>query len=228
VLAAEVRALAALGRAAEINERLIDAPSLPPQPGWSPADIALIAALELAAHDHQADAPAAGAWAVRWLEGRPPAEVSSVANRFRLALAYYVNGRVDDARRMLEGLASERAAGVPDYATMRWIAVITGDSPDRVTVQGFLGVLAARQERRADAMGFERTLQAMSPRFLYGRHTMWRARIHAVLGEPDAAVALVQEAFAQGYPRGGVMHLYPSLRSLRDYPAYQELLTPKE
>src|SRR3989442_1146850 len=47
VLAAEVRALAALGRAADINERLIEAPSLPPQPGWSAADIALLAALEL-------------------------------------------------------------------------------------------------------------------------------------------------------------------------------------
>src|SRR5438309_1151515 len=228
VLAAEVRALAALGRAAEINERLIDAPSLPPQPGWSPADIAIIAALELAAHDHQADAPAAGMWAVRWLEGRPAPEARSVANRFRLALAYYVGGRVDDARRLLEGLAAERATGVPDYATMRWIAVITGDSPDRVTVEGFLGVLAARQERRADALALERTRQAMSPRYLYGRHTMWRARIQAVLGERDTAVGLVQEAFAQGYPRGGVMHLFPSLRSLRDYPPYQELLTPKE
>jgi len=68
----------------------------------------------------------------------------------------------------------------------------------------------------------------MSPRYLYGRHTMWRARIHAVFGERDSAVALIQEAFAQGYPRGGVMHLYPSLWSLRDYPPYQELLTPKE
>src|SRR5438034_595872 len=228
VLAAEVRALAALGRAADISERLVEAPSLPPQPGWSPADIAIIAALELAAHDHQADAPAAGMWAVRWLEGRPAPEARSVANRFRLALAYYVGGRVDDTRRLLEGLAAERAAGVPDYATMRWIAVITGNSPDRVTVEGFLGVLAARQERRADALAFERTLQAVSPRYLSGRHTMWRARIHAVLGERDTAVALVQEAFAQGYPRGGVMHLYPSLRSLRDYPPYQELLTPKE
>src|SRR6266700_2618114 len=151
VLPAEVRALAALGRAADISERLVEAPSLPPQPGWSPADIAIIAALELAAHDHQADAPAAGMWAVRWLEGRPGAEVHVVANRFRLALAYYVGGRLDDTRRLLEGLASERAAGVPDYATMRWIAVITGDSPDRVTMEGFLGVLAARQERRADA-----------------------------------------------------------------------------
>src|SRR5438093_1035234 len=189
---------------------------------------ALETALELAAHDHQADAPAAGMWAVRWLEGRPATEARSVADRFRLALAYYVGGRLDDTRRLLEGLASERAAGVPDYATMRWIAVITGDSPDRVTIEGFLGVLAARQERRADALALARTLQAMSPRYLYGRHTMWRARIHAVLGERDTAVGLVQEAFAQGYPRGGVMHLFPSLRSLRDYPPYQELLTPKE
>ena len=46
-----------------------------------------------------------------------------------------------------------------------------------------------------------------------------------------ALVALMLSAataFAQGYPRGGVMHLFPSLRSLREYPAYQELLTPKE
>src|SRR5205823_5271139 len=84
VLAAEVRALAALGRVADISERLVEAPSLPPQPGWSPADIAIMAALELAAHDHQADAPAAGMRAVRWLEGRPATEARSVANRFRL------------------------------------------------------------------------------------------------------------------------------------------------
>ena len=228
VLAAEVRALAALGRAADITERLVEAPSLPPQPGWSPADIALLAALELAAHDHPADAPVAGRWAVRWLESRPPVEARSVAHRFRLALAYYVGGRFDDARRLLEGLASETALGAPDYASMRWIAAIAGDRPDQLTPLGFLGVAAAREGKRADALRRDRALQAMSPRYLYGRHTMWRARIHAVLGERDAAVALVQEAFAQGYPRGGVMHLYPSLWSLRDYPPYQELLTPKE
>jgi len=227
-LAAEVRALAALGRAADITERLVEAPSLPPQPGWSPADIALIAALELAAHDHRADAPAAGAWAVRWLESRPPAEARSVANRFRLALAYYVGGRLDDTRRLLEGLASEAALGAPDYSTMRWIGVITGDSPDHLTFLGFLGVVAARDGKRDEALRLDRTLQALSPRYLYGRHTMWRARIHAVLGERDTAVALVQEAFALGYPRGGVMHLYPSLRTLRDYPAFRELLTAKE
>src|SRR5437764_127833 len=151
VLAAEVRALAALGRAADITARLVEAPSLPPQPGWSPADIALIGALELTAHDHQADAPAAASWAVRWLESQPSGEAASVAHRFRLALAYYVDGRLDDTRRLLQGLASEKALGVPDYSTTRWIAAITGDKPDHLTFLGFLGVVAAREGKREDA-----------------------------------------------------------------------------
>src|SRR5438046_2403672 len=46
VLAAEVRALAALGRVGEGNERLGEAPSRPPQPGGSPRGLDLPAALE--------------------------------------------------------------------------------------------------------------------------------------------------------------------------------------
>src|SRR6266568_1918429 len=227
VLAAEVRALAALGRVADIEQRLVEAPSLPPQPGWSPADIGLLAALELTAHDHQAEALAAGTWAVRWLEGRPAAEARSVPHRFRLALAYYVTGQPDAARRLLEGLASERI-DARDASGVRWMSAITGDQPDHLTFLGFLGVVAARAGQRDEALRLDRTLQAMSRRYLYGRHTMWRGRIHAVLGEREAAIALVQEAFAQGYPQGGVMHLYPSLWSLRDYPPFRDLLRPKE
>ena len=227
VLAAEVRALAALGRTADVTERLAEAPSLPPQPGWSPADIGLLAAFELAAHDHRADAPAAGMWAVRWLESRPSTEVRSAAHRFRLAIAYYLTGQPDAAQRLLERLASERI-DPRDAAGMRWMAAITGDQPDRLTFLGFLGVVAAREGKRDEALRLDRTLQAMSPRYVYGRHTMWRGRIHAVLGEREAAVALVQEAFAQGYSQGGVMHLYPSLWSLRDYPPFRELLRSKE
>ncbi|SRR6266567_4651525 len=51
---------------------------------------------------------------------------------------------------------------------------------------------------------------------------------YAVLGERDAAVALMQEAFAQGYGRGGVMHLYPSLMALRGYAPFRELMRSKE
>ena len=228
VLAAEVRALAAQGRLADIRERLTEAPSLPPQPGWSPADIGLLAAFELAAHDHRADAPTASQWAVRWLEGRPAAETRTVANRFRLAIAHYLSGELPETRRILEGLVSGKTVVAADSASLRWFSAITGDMPDHLTFLGFLGVVAAREGKRDDALRIERELQATNPRYVYGRHTMWRARIRAVLGDRDTAVALVQEAFAQGYARGGVMHLYPSLAALRNDPAYQELLKPKE
>jgi len=228
VLAAEVRALAAQGRTADIRERLTEAPSLPPQPGWSPADIGLLAAFELAAHDHRADAPTASQWAVRWLEGRPAAETRTVANRFRLAIAHYLSGELPETRRILEGLLSGRTVVAADSASLRWFSAITGDMPDHLTFLGFLGVVAAREGKRDDALRIDRELQATNPRYVYGRHTMWRARIRAVLGDRDTAVALVQEAFAQGYARGGVMHLYPSLAALRNDPAYQELLKPKE
>src|SRR6266571_1562705 len=191
------------------------------------AEVRALAALELTAHDHQAEALAAGTWAVRWLEGRPAAEARSVPHRFRLALAYYVTGQPDAARRLLEGLASERI-DARDASGVRWMSAITGDQPDHLTFLGFLGVVAAREGKRDEALRLDRTLQAMSRRYLYGRHTMWRGRIHAVLGEREAAIALVQEAFAQGYPQGGVMHLYPSLWSLRDYPPFRDLLRPKE
>jgi len=228
VLAAEVRALAAQGRLADIRERLTEAPSLPPQPGWSPADIGLLAAFELAAHDHRADAPTASQWAVRWLEGRPAAEGRTVANRFRLAIAHYLSGELPETRRILEGLLSGKTVVAADSASLRWFSAITGDMPDHLTFLGFLGVVTAREGKRDDALRIDRELQATNPRYVYGRHTMWRARIRAVLGDRDTAVALVQEAFAQGYARGGVMHLYPSLAALRNDPAYQELLKPKE
>jgi tetratricopeptide (TPR) repeat protein len=228
VLAAEVRALAAQGRLADIRERLTEAPSLPPQPGWSPADIGLLAAFELAAHDHRADAPTSSQWAVRWLEGRPAAEGRTVANRFRLAIAHYLSGELPETRRILEGLVSGKTVVAADSASLRWFSAITGDMPDHLTFLGFLGVVAAREGKRDDALRIERELQAANPHYLYGRHTMWRARIRAVIGDRDTAVALVQEAFAQGYARGGVMHLYPSLASLRNDAEYQELLKPKE
>jgi len=202
VLAAEVRALAALGRAAE-DQRAVDrCAESPATAGLVPRRRRPDRGARAGGARSPADAPAAGAWAVRWLEGRPPAEVSSVANRFRLALAYYVNGRVDDARRMLEVLASERAAACRTTPlcggsrSSRRLAR-SGDHP------GFSGSASGAQERRADAMGFERTLQAMSPRYLYGRHTMWRARIHAVLGDPDAAVALGKRRLPRGIHAAG-------------------------
>ena len=64
--------------------------------------------------------------------------------------------------------------------------------------------------------------------YLFGRHTVWRARIQALLGERDAAVALLRDAFARGYPHAHGLHIDLAFASLRDYPPFQELLKPKQ
>ena len=57
---------------------------------------------------------------------------------------------------------------------------------------------------------------------------MWRARIQALLGEREAAVALLREAIARGYPHMHALHTDVDLEALRDYPPFQDLLRPKE
>ena len=64
--------------------------------------------------------------------------------------------------------------------------------------------------------------------YLYGRHTMWRARIHALLGERDVALGMIREALRQGYPHVHALHTDVAFEPLRDYPPFQELLRPKD
>jgi hypothetical protein len=62
--------------------------------------------------------------------------------------------------------------------------------------------------------------------YLRGRHTYWRARIAALLGESDRAVALLREALRQGRTYVEV-HGEVDLAPLHASPAYQELMRPK-
>ena len=225
LLAAEVRALAALGRTAEVERRLVEAASFPPQLGWTPTDVGLIAGFELRVHGHATASAAALAWAARWLEGRAGAE--SVGHRYRLAIAYAGVGRLDDARHVLEGLAARTTRGSDDSAAVQWTAAIVGDFPDHLNVTGFLSTIAAIQGMRGLALRTDRTLEATDRPYLFGRHTMWRARIHALLGEREAAMALLREAIGQGYPHAHALHTDLAFESLRDYPPFRELLRPK-
>jgi len=56
---------------------------------------------------------------------------------------------------------------------------------------------------------------------------MWRARIHALLGERERAIALLWEALGQGYPHFHGLHTDLAFASLRDYPPFEELVKPK-
>ena len=223
VLMTQVRALAALGRADEVTRRLAASVNLPAVQGWTPADGMLLAAVELRAHGHGAVAETTLAQAGAWLAARPPAEAASEEHRFRVALVSYLSGRLGDAQREFQRLAA------PEPVSRSHAVTGDGwDQMDRMDYLGYLGAIAARQGNRDPALRVDQTLAGLKRPYSFGRHTVWRARIQALLGERDVAVGLLREAIAEGYPHAHALHTDLAFDSLRDYPPYQELLKPKE
>ncbi len=220
-----VRALAALGRAEEVTRRLAASVDLPPVRGWTPADVMLLAAVELRAHGHAAAADTALSHARDWLAARPPAESASDAHRYRVALVSYTAGRLDDAQREFERLAARGSRGRSDSLAA---AAVMGDGWDQMDYFGYLGAIAARQGNREQALRVDHALAGVKRPYLFGRHTVWRARIEALLGEREVAVSRLREAFGQGYPHAHAMHVDLAFDSLRDYAPFRELVKPKE
>ena len=225
ILATQVRALAALGRVEEMRRGVAAGMNLPPMEGWAAADVLLLAAVELRAHGHAAAADTMLAQERDWLAARPRAEASSEAHQVRVALVAYTAGRLADAQREFDRLA---ARGGPGRSGSVGGAAVMGDAWDQMDYLGYVGAVAARQGNRVQALRVAQTLERVTRPYLFGRPIVWRARIAALLGERDGAVALLREAFAKGYPHAHALHTDLAFEALRDYAPFQELLRPKE
>jgi DNA-binding SARP family transcriptional activator/tetratricopeptide (TPR) repeat protein/TolB-like protein len=201
----EVRALVALGRVGEAERLLEESLTLPPQPGWTAADLLRNAGAELSAHGYAEAATRTWEKALVWYALRPEAE--QPGHRHSLARTLYEASRWPEARALFEQLAAEQ----------------TGN----VQFLGHLGTLAARRDDREEAERLSAALAASAQPYLRGGHTLWRARIAAQLGEREQAVHLLREAFAQGQPSGVWVHTDPDLRPLRNLSAFRELIRPK-
>jgi tetratricopeptide (TPR) repeat protein len=220
-LACEVRALAALGRLGDVRQRLDESLELPPQPEWTPAGVALLAADELRAHGFAEAARDAVARAIAWHERRPSVEQDSPDQMFELGVAYYEAGRLEDARKQLDRLTARQPV-VLGHVVSDW-----GHVAADVAQLGYFGVIAARQGNREEALRIDRLLKGTSGPYLHGRHTFLRARIHALLGNREQAVNLLRTAFGQGLPYFVSLHSDLAFDSLRDYAPFVELLKPK-
>ncbi|PYO35300.1 MAG: hypothetical protein DMD74_07670 [Gemmatimonadetes bacterium] len=221
IVTAQAAALAALGRAEDVAHLVEANETLSPEFGATPTDVMVRAAAELRAHGHAATADTVLARARRWLAARPPAEAASAAHRSHVALVAYAAGRLDDARREFEGLLGEGPTG--RSASLHFVNEGLGS----MDYLGYLGAIAARQGNREQALRVERRLAGAERPYFFGRHTIWRARIHALLGERELATTLVREALSRGYPHADELHTEIDFESLRDYPPFQELLRPK-
>ncbi|MCB2222014.1 MAG: hypothetical protein KQI35_16630 [Bacteroidetes bacterium] len=208
---AELRALAALGKMDDINDLLAESLKLPlyKRQGWSPGYpgwLMLMTAQELRAQGYSEDADKVIDRSIKWF-----LEHTEVEDQSYLATAYYVAEQCDESEKLFTELLQK--------------------DPENIEYQGYLGAIAARKgnvqkaEEISDALG--RVNQVGS----HGLNIFWRARIAAILGQNDQAVALLQDTFAKGFHNWYYDIPYYEImdfENLRDYEPFRELIKPKK
>ena len=144
---------------------------------------------------------------------------------------------VSDTAAHLPWLAANLAYEAGRWEEARAIGerLLGRDSSD-VDARGLVGVAAVRLGDRAAAEQAALWLGNLEGQHLQGSHTMWRARIRAVLGEAERAVELLRLACRQGQriKRDRLdtpmldLHTDIDFASLRGYGPLHQLMAPQD
>lgn len=215
----ELLPLAALGQAEAVGVLLDKSLILPPQAGWwSYGSMAAVTALEFRAHGHSNAAGDVFRRSIAWYRKRAGAPDAYPFDRYRLARTLYWAGQWQEAR---------------DHVTR-----LLAESPHDLDYLGLAGVTAAREGDRHEALRVSTQLAAVArPYPLLGHPTLWRARIAALVGDPDQAVTLLRQAIsegllpldvAQGLGYAMWLHRDIDFEALRDYPPFEAILEVEE
>jgi hypothetical protein len=199
----EGRAFIALGRSAELLRVTADISSLPAQRPYTVGFALHLLAQEAHAHGRREDEIAILAQFDEWIERQVPEVQRSAESRRLLGIARYQQGRWVDADSILSELLRE--------------------SPSDATLLGWVGATAAQRGDTARASGLSARLAQLDRPYLFGSHSIGRARIAAVLGDRGAAIALTRQALSEGLWFTAI-HLLPELLALRTEPEFDALV----
>jgi tetratricopeptide (TPR) repeat protein len=212
VLWLELAPLAALGRYRDLRAAMERASRVGGRtPGW----VLRNAAVELRVHGRADSAAVYLAEALDWYAGRTPEEQAGL--RAEIALSLYYAGHFAAARPLYETMLSEADAPIATPSRYRLIEL-----------RGRLATIAAREGDVAEARRVEAWLGSLDWPYLFGTHTLWRARIAAALREPDRAASLLRQAlYVEGAGFGTWVHTDPDFLEMHEHPALREVLRPR-
>ena len=172
-------------------------------PGW----VANWISRELAFHGDTVAARQAARRAVAWYRSRPALERATPEERLVAAWSLEMLGAYPEADRIARGLVAEDSTNVDFRGELAGLAAERGDT-----------VLAEAEDRWLAAQPVSRVSWSAS---------MYRARLAALLGRPDSAVARAREALDEGaWPRW--LHQEPELAPLRNRADFAALIAPRD
>jgi len=207
-LAADVRALAALGRVDDVAARVDEGVVLAPSDTMNAGRLMVLAADEFRAHGHADGATRFYLRAANWYAAPPAGTLLSATDRIWQAAALDAADRTAAAAAIWRTLAADTSADIDAL--------------------GALGVEAAAGGDRAAALARDRQLAAIHRPYLYGRPAYQRSRIAARLGDRARAMQLLRAAFAEGRPYDLALHTDGALASLVGYPPFDAILRPAD
>jgi TolB-like protein len=210
--AAEIRALAALGRAEELTSRLTAMRAVDPSNSSF-----YVAARELWWHGYAKLAAEIGRVAVQWYREALQRSPSRAA-RIRLAQSLFELEQWDEARRLFMELDADFTQNAVTTDNWRGYDVLP---------VGYLGIDAARRGDTTVAEAMIQRLESFSRPYLLGANIGWQARIAARLGQCDRTVSFLQEALRKGdSPHTGDRET-SEFAKLQSCPAFQQWMEPK-
>jgi serine/threonine-protein kinase len=216
-LTARARALAALGRRAELDATLTEALTTPHIGSWNAGSALGVAALEARAHSHADWIPALRASALGWYESLTPEERNHEAESFGHSWVLYAVGATSELERRLARLNREL--------------------PPRPELLGYEGVLAARRGDRGGALRADHALARIAegisserPRVRFqARDALYRrAQIAAALGDRRRALNLLRSAIVSAYGSRVYIHSDPAFEPLWGDAEFRALVDPRE
>ncbi len=158
---------------------------------------------------------------IRWPEERRPS----------FALTLLELGQIDASLEMLDAAepmvsvaaqplrvrALRQAGRVEEAKRLAWKGAGQDPAPDRVVATAYMAAVAGGKERAED-------LLEQAPASEAGEDHLWRARVHAVLGQLDMATAWLEKAHAAGYRHPRTAATDADFRQLADRAAWTALL----
>jgi tetratricopeptide (TPR) repeat protein len=196
-----VRSAAARGDTKKVDSILQAAASLSPDTYWSQGAAMTVAGEELAAHGRSFVANGYFNRAIDWLAAQLLRDPAHRAHRYWMGSALYSSGRWNEAEPYFQSLMRD----FPERRDYRNLAVIT----------------MARSGRIDRAL----TLLGPRPKYNPGEHTYFRARVAAIAGRKQEAIALLAQTAAEGYSGWPWVHstAHRDLSTLSTEIAFQEL-----
>ncbi len=201
-LVLEARALAALGRTADVDRAIESAAGLPPTTYWSQGAALVVAGEELQAHGDRAAGRAYLERGIEWLQEELAVRPGVREHRYWLGSAQYDLGRWDEAARTFLGLVED----FPDHPEYRDYAAISIAWTDDL-------------EQAKELLG-------EPPRYKAGTHAAYRARIAAIEGQADLAISSLRDALTEGVDGFPWLHAsaWHDFQRLSADPRFQQIL----